>query len=243
MSIQLADRSIKYHVSVCENLLVKINKFIFPVDFVVLEMDEDELVPIILGRPFLGTARAIIDVHKGRLSLRVGKETVTFNIRKSMKTAHSHNDYLYCADHTVKFVKEQWMDIIHIDGKWAEPDQDCSPEEAQTVSFYPRHEQVKPLEWRAPENRLKPSIKEPPKLELKELPEHLEYAFLQGEDQLPVVISSALSKNKNAKLLDVLRNHKGAIAWSIADIKGIDSSFYTHKILMEDEYKPTIQPQ
>ncbi|GJZ40562.1 reverse transcriptase domain-containing protein, partial [Tanacetum coccineum] len=89
---------------------------------------------------------------------------------------------------------------------------------------------------------LKPSATEPPKLELNELPEHLEYAFLQGEDPLPIVISSALSAHEKTKLLEVLKNHKGAIAWSIADIKGIDSSFCTHKILIEDEFKPTIQP-
>ncbi|GKE60997.1 hypothetical protein Tco_1511364 [Tanacetum coccineum] len=84
---------------------------------------------------------------------------------------------------------------------------------------------------------------EPPKLELKELPEHIEYAFIQGDGQLPVVISSALSALKKIKLLEVLKNHKGAIAWSIADIKGIDSSFCTHKILMEDDFKLTVQPQ
>ncbi|GJV36410.1 DNA-directed DNA polymerase [Tanacetum coccineum] len=71
MSIQLADRSIKCPIGVCENLLVKVGKFIFLVDFVVLEMDEDELVSIILGRPFLAMARAVIDVHEGKLSLRV----------------------------------------------------------------------------------------------------------------------------------------------------------------------------
>ncbi|GJZ85305.1 putative reverse transcriptase domain-containing protein [Tanacetum coccineum] len=86
-------------------------------------------------------------------------------------------------------------------------------------------------------------MSEPPKLELKELPDHLEYAFLQGKDQLPVVILSGLSAHEKTKLLEVLKNHKGAIAWSIVDIKGIDSSFCTHKILMEDEFKPTIQPQ
>ncbi|GKB46698.1 DNA-directed DNA polymerase [Tanacetum coccineum] len=91
MSIQLADRSIKYPIGVCENLLVK---FIFLIDFVVLEMDEDELVPIILGRPFLATARAVIDVHEGKLSLRVENETFTFNIGKSMKCKYSHDDYL-----------------------------------------------------------------------------------------------------------------------------------------------------
>nr|GEW38595.1 hypothetical protein [Tanacetum cinerariifolium] len=89
MSIQLAGRSIKYPIGVCENLLVKVSKFIFPVDFVVLEMDEYELVPIILGRPFLATARAVIDVHEGELSLRVETETVTFNIGKSKKSKHS----------------------------------------------------------------------------------------------------------------------------------------------------------
>nr|GEV34652.1 DNA-directed DNA polymerase [Tanacetum cinerariifolium] len=113
-----------------------------------LEMDKDELDPIILGRPFLAMARAVIDVHEGKLSLRVGGEIVT----------------------------------------------------------------------KASEKRLKPSSKEPPKLELKELPEHLE-------------------------LLEVLQNHKGAIAWSIIDIKRTDSSLCTYKILMEDEFKPSVQPQ
>ncbi|GJR48974.1 DNA-directed DNA polymerase [Tanacetum coccineum] len=243
MSIQLADRSIKYPIGVCENLLVKVSKFIFPVDFVVLEMDEDELVPIILGRPFLATARAVIDVHEGKLSLRVGSETVTFNIGKSMKSKHSRDDYLYCADHTAKLVQEQWVDTVDHDGKWTEVEEEEDSNEVQAVSFYPRTEPVEPLEWKAPENRLKPSSIEPPKLELKELPEHLEYAFLQENNQLPVVISSALSTVEKARLLEVLKNHKGAIAWSIMDIKGIDSSFCTHKILMEDEFKPSVQPQ
>ncbi|GKB82879.1 hypothetical protein Tco_0949774 [Tanacetum coccineum] len=61
--------------------------------------------------------------------------------------------------------------------------------------------------------------------------------------QLSVVISSALSTIEKAKLLEVLKNHKGAIAWSVADIKGIDSSFCTYKILIEDEFKPSVQPQ
>ncbi|GJU32020.1 putative reverse transcriptase domain-containing protein [Tanacetum coccineum] len=104
MSIQLADRSVKYPFVVCENLLVKINKFIFPDDFVVLEKDEDDLVLIILGRPFLAIGCTVIDVHEGKLSLRVGSETVTFNIGKSMRLKYSHDDYLYCADHTAKIV-------------------------------------------------------------------------------------------------------------------------------------------
>ncbi|GJW59455.1 putative nucleotidyltransferase, ribonuclease H [Tanacetum coccineum] len=206
-------------------------------------MDEDELVPIILGRPFLATARAVIDVHEGKLSLRVRNETITFNIGKSMKSKHFRDDYLYCADHTAKLIQEQWVDTVNHDGKWTEEDEEEDSNKALAVSFYPRTEPVEPLEWKAPDNRLKPSSVEPPKLELKELPEHLEYAFLQEDNQLPVVISSALSTDEKTRLLEVLRNHKGAIAWSIADIKGIDSSFCTHKILMEDEFKPSVQPQ
>ncbi|GKC80413.1 hypothetical protein Tco_1131187 [Tanacetum coccineum] len=185
-------------------------------------MDEDELVPIILGQPFLATARAVIDMHEGKLSLRVGSETITFNIKKSMKSKHSRDDYLYCADHTAKLVQEQWVNTVNHDGKWTKEEEEDS-NKALDVSFYPRTEPVEPLEWKSSKNRLKPSGMEPPRLELKELPEHLEYTFLQENNQLPVVISSALSTDKKTILLEVLRNHKGAIAWSITNIKGIDS--------------------
>ncbi|XP_022041981.1 uncharacterized protein LOC110944635 [Helianthus annuus] len=92
MSIQLADRSVKYPRGIVENMLVKIDKFVFPVDFVILDMDEDKNVPFILGRPFLATARALIDVCTGRLTLRVDDEEVTFDIGKSMQ--HSQSQYV-----------------------------------------------------------------------------------------------------------------------------------------------------
>ncbi|GJR51199.1 reverse transcriptase domain-containing protein [Tanacetum coccineum] len=138
---------------------------------------------------------------------------------------------------------EQWVNTVNHNGKWTKEDEEEDSNKALTVSFYLRTETVEPLEWKAPDNRLKPSSIEPPKLELKELPEHLEYTFLQEDNQLPVVISSALSTDEKTKLLEVLRNHKGAIAWIIADIKGIDLSFCTYKILMEDKFKPSVQPQ
>ncbi|GKE65271.1 retrotransposon protein, putative, ty3-gypsy subclass, partial [Tanacetum coccineum] len=159
----------------------------------ILEIDEDEPIPIILGRPFLATARSIIDVHEGKLSLRVKIETVTFNIGKSMKSKHSRDDYLYCANHTFKLVQEQWVNIVNHDGEWTKEEEGDDPNKVLAASFYPRTEPVEPLEWKAPENRLKPSSMEPPKLELKELPKHLEYAFLQENNQLPVVISFTLS--------------------------------------------------
>ncbi|GKB42533.1 reverse transcriptase domain-containing protein [Tanacetum coccineum] len=91
--------------------------------------------------------------------------------------------------------------------------------------------------------KAKSSIEEPPELELKDLPSHLEYAFLEENDKLPVIIAKGLKNDKKDALLKVLKSHKRAIAWKITDIKGIEPRFYTHKILMEDDYKPTVQSQ
>ncbi|GJZ75462.1 reverse transcriptase domain-containing protein [Tanacetum coccineum] len=90
---------------------------------------------------------------------------------------------------------------------------------------------------------IKSSIDDPPELELKDLPSHLEYAVLEGTDKLPVIISKELKDEEKAALLKVLKSHKWAIRWKISDIKGIDPSFCTHNILMEDDFKPAIQHQ
>ncbi|GJU22969.1 reverse transcriptase domain-containing protein [Tanacetum coccineum] len=91
--------------------------------------------------------------------------------------------------------------------------------------------------------KAKSSIEEPPELELKDLPSHLEYAYLEGNDKLPVIIAKGLKDVEKEALLKVLKSHKRAIAWKITDIKGIDPRFCTHKILMEDDYKPMVQSQ
>nr|GEW76681.1 hypothetical protein [Tanacetum cinerariifolium] len=83
----------------------------------------------------------------------------------------------------------------------------------------------------------------PPELELKDLPSHLEYAYLEGVDKLPVIIAKDLKDNEKEALLKVLKSHKRVIAWKITDIKGIDPRFCTHKILMEKDYKPAVQSQ
>nr|GEV99384.1 reverse transcriptase domain-containing protein [Tanacetum cinerariifolium] len=89
----------------------------------------------------------------------------------------------------------------------------------------------------------KSSIEEPLELELKELPSHLEYAYLEDVDKLPVIISKDLKVDEKESILKVLKSHKKAIAWKITDIKGIDPRFCTHKILMEEDYKPVVQSQ
>ncbi|GJW45960.1 reverse transcriptase domain-containing protein [Tanacetum coccineum] len=90
---------------------------------------------------------------------------------------------------------------------------------------------------------IKSFINNPPDLELKDLPSHLEYAFLEGTNKLPIIIAKNLKDEEKARLLKVLKSHKRTIAWKISDIKGIDPQFCTHKILMEDDFKPAVQHQ
>ncbi|GJR19389.1 reverse transcriptase domain-containing protein [Tanacetum coccineum] len=90
---------------------------------------------------------------------------------------------------------------------------------------------------------VEPSSDELPELELKYLPPHLEYAFLEGTNKLPIIIAKDLKDEDKIALLKVFRSHKHAIAWKMSDIKGIDLKFCTYKILMEDNVKPTVQHQ
>nr|GEX32317.1 reverse transcriptase domain-containing protein [Tanacetum cinerariifolium] len=79
---------------------------------------------------------------------------------------------------------------------------------------------------------------EPPKVELKDLPPHLEYAFLEGNDKLPILIAKELSDEEKTALITVLKSHKRAIAWKLSDIKGINLKFCTQNILMKDDFEP-----
>nr|GEW86485.1 reverse transcriptase domain-containing protein [Tanacetum cinerariifolium] len=89
----------------------------------------------------------------------------------------------------------------------------------------------------------KSSVDEPPEVELKDLPPHLEYAFLEGDDKLPVIIAKDLNVEEKTALITVLKSHKRAISWKLSDIKGIDPEFCTHKILMEEDFEPAFQHQ
>lgn len=88
-----------------------------------------------------------------------------------------------------------------------------------------------------------PSVIQAPTLELKPLPEHLEYVYLGEGDTLPIIIAKNLTTLQKQKLICVLKENKTVIGWTIADIKGISPSMCTHRILIEDEAKPTREAQ
>ncbi|XP_076921897.1 uncharacterized protein LOC143583489 [Bidens hawaiensis] len=247
MSIHLVDRSVKYPRGIVENMLVKIDNFVFQVDFVILNMYEENFVPLILGRPFLTIARALIDVCIGKLTLRVEVKEVTFDIGKSMKHPQYTDDSAYFLDmyesivscQLRKTIEKEACDTQLIKEKTHVVNTENQVVEEEESNFEETIEEV----IRDLEPKAKPSIEDPPTFELKEIPKHLEYVFCEGKSQLPVIISSDLSSDEKVILLEVLKSHKKVIAWKIMDIKGINLSFFTHKILMEEDFKPVVQHQ
>ena len=91
MTLQMADKTLAHPEGILEYVLIKVGKFIFPVDFVVIDIEEDKQVPLLLGRPFLATGATLIDVKKGELTLRVGDEAAEFNLNHSLKQPELSN--------------------------------------------------------------------------------------------------------------------------------------------------------
>ncbi|KAA3483506.1 reverse transcriptase [Gossypium australe] len=108
MSIQLADRSIKYPRGIIEDVLVKVDKFIFPINFVILDMDEDIEVPMILE-----TTRTVIDVGNGELVLRVGDEEVTLQVHEFVKVSNEQNDTHFSDNVSNHATQHSLQEITH----------------------------------------------------------------------------------------------------------------------------------
>ncbi|GJS77916.1 reverse transcriptase domain-containing protein [Tanacetum coccineum] len=100
MSLELADRSIQYPRGIVKNVLIKVDKLVLPIDFVILDMPEDSRILIILRRPFLATACAMIDVFNKKITLRVGDDEVIFNMDQSdIETKDKKGAENLAADH------------------------------------------------------------------------------------------------------------------------------------------------
>ena len=93
------------------------------------------------------------------------------------------------------------------------------------------------------DTKLKPSLVEPPQVELKELPKHLKYAYVGEGNTLPVIIASNLTGEQEEKLMKVLVTHRAAIGWTVADLKGISPSIVMHKIITDEKVIPARDAQ
>ncbi|GJR53819.1 DNA-directed DNA polymerase, partial [Tanacetum coccineum] len=166
MSLELTDRSIQYPREIIENVLIKVDKFVLLIDFVILDMLKDLRVPIILGRPFLATARAMIDVCNKKITLRVGDDEVIFDVDQSIKRPPTEDDECYRVD--------DLDDMINAE-------ETTKPVEVEREHLYS-----------ASANEI-----DEKKPELKDLPHHLENAYLHGDKSFPIIISSELSEKEN----------------------------------------------
>ncbi|GKA10327.1 reverse transcriptase domain-containing protein, partial [Tanacetum coccineum] len=316
MTLELADRSVSHPKGVAKDVFVKVGKFYFLADFVVVDYDVDPRVPLILGRPFLRMARALIDVYGEELTIGVDDEAIMMAralidvYGEELTIGVDDEAIMFKVGHTSRYSRNYKMvnQVNVIDIACEEYAQEVlgfldsstsgnpttldpiiassspsftpfeggdliledietflrTPEELYNLDddYYDTEGDILYLEKLLNEDpspnlppmknddlkqvdvtMTKPSIEEPPELELKDLPSYLEYAFLEGTNKLPVIISKELKEEEKAALLKALKLHKRAIAWKISDIKGIDPSFCTHKILMEDDFKPAVQHQ
>nr|GFA73860.1 reverse transcriptase domain-containing protein [Tanacetum cinerariifolium] len=228
MVLELADRTISEPMGVAENVFVKVGKFYFPADFVILNFVADPRVPIILRRPFMSTVHALIDIYEDATCEEYSQDVLGFTdivsnevsspiyepiVSNSSQNLTPFNETLLNNDPERLSNQKDFFSTLHKDLKVVEPKNQSFEED------------------------------EPPKVELKELPPHLEYAFLGDNGKWPVIKAKDLSSNEKTALINVLKTRKNAIAWKLTDIKGIDTKFCSHKILLEEDYSPKVQSQ
>ena len=252
VTLQMADRTMVKLEGVIEDVLVKVGKFIFTIDFIILDMEEDSQVPRLPGRPFLATGAALIDMQKGVLTLRVGEEAVDFNLLQSLKNLDTdREDY--------KLVEDVYLNnsdcYYDCNAQLPINENEMNFQYLECVNFDFPHinlhstEKVLSLKQNSMDNGDNNEDKEfhqetsAEGLVLKELSSHLKYAYLELPKSKPVIISARLSDAEEQKLLKILKNYQGSIAWSIDELKGISPSICMHKILLEENAKSSVEHQ
>ncbi|GKC21195.1 reverse transcriptase domain-containing protein [Tanacetum coccineum] len=227
ITLELADRSITYPKGLAEDVFVKVEKFHFPTDFVVVNFEADPRIPLILGRSFLRTGRALIDVYGEEITLRVDNEAVTFNLDQTTRYSSTNDKSVnridiidaVCEEYapellgfpnsssgnptptsepfTSEFILEEIEAYLKDDSILLKINHaDCDPEEdicliKKLLNNDPFQLPLMDLK-QSEVTKAKSSIEEPPELELKDLLSQLEYAFLEENDKLPVIIAKGL---------------------------------------------------
>ncbi|XP_058755631.1 uncharacterized protein LOC131628841 [Vicia villosa] len=230
MTLQFADHSVKRPYVIVEDVLVKIDKFVFLVDFVILEMTEDEEISIILGRPFLETGRCLIDIEEGTMTLKVYDEELKIDVRNTMKykddiATSQHIEVIDQICTNEDSLKTQQLPLERVLSlSICDKDEAVDEKEVEVVAMMeasPIFKSSRQNRWEDLRQPLVEEKKEEPKkgAELKQLLENLKYVFLDAESRCPAIISSHLERLQEVKLVEVLKKHKSAMGWSIEDLK------------------------
>ena len=239
MSLQLANRLVRFPVGVVEDLPVQIGKFYVPCDCVIMDIVEDHVIPIIPGRDFLKTARVVFDVFNGKLTLNILGEEAEFHLPLLMKGP---------ADESLCRAEVARIEIMHPqyndpsksmlegveDGKCSEAASLKNLLDAPDFYIEPVMEIV--LEAFV---TVKQETSTPLQVDLKPLPSSVKYAYL-GENE---TVNTELNNSQLDQLIALIKNFKSVIAYSIDDIIGKCPSFCMHKIFLDDDHTTSIEPQ
>ena len=201
ITLQLADRSVKIPRGLVKDVLVQVDKFYFPMEFVVLDtqpvVNQGTQFLVILGSPFLATANAIIHYRGGLMTLSFGNMTVNLDIFNVIKEMGDEEDV--CEVNMIDSVVQKYLDKVSYDDplmsclvnpSWVE---EATTSESEFLHTIIEHNEVLEANGWAPkfdplppiDDRVLPSEKRPPKLEFKPLPSHLKYAFFRGRKNFP----------------------------------------------------------
>ncbi|KAK1681537.1 hypothetical protein QYE76_042385 [Lolium multiflorum] len=240
--IQLANRETISPIGIVRDVEVLCGKIKYPADFLVLGSAASDYCPIIFGRPFLNTCGAIIDCKKEKILTRFAGEPYEFNFSKFTKTP-------YKADlPSNDFKMEQCASIVLVPNNPLQQHLENSESEA----FRKERDELEEIFLRQPilkhdlpveDLGTTPPPKEDPVFDLKPLPDNLKYAHIDDKKIYPVIISSKLSEIEEERLLEILKKHRGAIGYTLDDLKGISPSICQHAINMEDDAKPVVEHQ
>ncbi|XP_062104267.1 uncharacterized protein LOC133815443 [Humulus lupulus] len=233
--LQLADRSIKKPQGIVEDVLVQVDKFYYPVDFLILDtqyvVNMESKIPIILGRPFLAIVNALINCRNGLMKISFGNMTLEVNIFHVAKQPHD-DDECYQTFLINTLIPEE----IQLQSNSNDLDELLSVSESsgfdesineiscykdsqnERTKFWQPHFEELPSEREKP----KPSAEEVPLVMLAQLPEGSKHVFLGDGDTYHVIISSKLDPSQEIKLIKLLQKLKSALGWTITDIKDAD---------------------
>ncbi|KAK1677268.1 hypothetical protein QYE76_038116 [Lolium multiflorum] len=240
--IHLANRETISPIGIVRDVEVLCGKIKYPADFLVLGSAASDYCPIIFGRPFLNTCGAIIDCKKEKILTRFAGEPYEFNFSKFTKTPYKvdlpSND----------FKMEQCASIVLVPNNPLQQHLENSESEA----FRKERDELEEIFRRQPilkhdlpveDLGTTPPPKEDPVFDLKPLPDNLKYAHIDDKKIYPVIISSKLSEIEEERLLEILKKHRGAIGYTLDDLKGISPSICQHAINMEEDAKPVVEHQ
>nr|GEY19372.1 reverse transcriptase domain-containing protein [Tanacetum cinerariifolium] len=233
MTLELADRSITRPKGVAKDVFLKVGKFHFLTDFVVVDFEADPRVPLILGRSFLRIGRALIDVYGEEITLRVNYEAVTFNLHQTTRYSSTYDDMSVNRINIIDVARDEYAQEML---GFSKNSSGGNPTSTYKPNISDSSPSLTPFEG-------SDFILEEIEAYLKDESISLEIDNADCVNKLPVIIAKDLKDDEKEALSKVLKSHKWAIAWKITDIKGIDPRFCTHKILMKEDYKPSVQSQ